>query len=104
MEEFEKVQLISDAASILVLQAHTLRTHTGIALALQALLANLSPEEFQRLEPEITLITAAMKQTQKQIQKVGTAQSMYIEDLKDKFGVGEGKPSNVRKGSVRKKD
>ena len=53
---------------------------------------------------EIQLLFGTLRSTQKQIQKAGTAQGLFVEDMKDKFGFGGGKPTNVRKGNVRKKD
>ena len=107
MDEIEKVQLISDAASILVLHAASLRSTSVILVALKELINRLEemhPTIILDLEPEIQLLFGTLRSTQKQIQKAGTAQGLFVEELKDKFGFGGGKPTNVRKGNVRKKD
>lgn len=104
MKEIEKAQLVTDAASILVLDAQALRSTSAIALAIQGLLSQISSEDLERLQPEVELVFSTIKTTQGCIRKAGTAQSLFMEDMKEKFGIGEGKPKNVRKGSVRKKD
>ena len=107
MEEQEKAQLVTEAASILILHATTLRSIAAITLAVSGMvnrLTQLDPELADKLCAEIQLIFDTTHLTQKNIQKTGTAQSLFIEDLKEKFGVGEGKPKNVRKGNLRKKE
>ncbi len=104
MDNLKKVQIIADASTILLLHVATYKKLSIIALGLQELLSALGPEEVLRSNNELQILFQAIKDAQKQLQKTGTAQNMFIEDLKDKFELGSGKPKNVCKGRVRKKD
>ena len=107
MDEIEKAQIVADAASILILHAITLRSTSAIAVAMNGLiftLTNKNPELLAEISTDIHLLFETLHTTQKHVQKAGTAQGLFIEDIKDKFGIGGGKPKNVRKGRVRKKD
>lgn len=103
MDDNDKVNLIKDAATILTLDADALRSTAAIALCVQSIAAQLPPDEFLKMQGEFEILFMALMTTQKKIQKAGTAHSLFIEELKSQFGIGGGKPKNVRKGIVRKK-
>lgn len=104
MEDDEKVQLVSEAASLLFVEAQVLRSTGLISLAVQGLIAQLSLDDVDRLQPEIQAIIYTIKETQRYALKSGASQMMFIEELKEKFELGQGKPKNVvRKGNLRKK-
>lgn len=107
MNEFEKLQLISEAAAILILHAESLKNASSTMSALSMLINRLvqeNPEIIEKYSHEITSLHNLVQLTQHDIHKTGTAQSLFIEDIKSKFGIGGGIPKNVRKGNVRKKD
>lgn len=107
MNEIEKIQIINEAAAILLLQALSLKRSSKVLMALNNLINKITvnePELLCKFEDELNLLHVLVQQTQRDIQKTGTAQSLFIEDIKGIFGIGGGKPKNVRKGRVRKKD
>lgn len=74
MNEFEKAQLISEAAAILLLHAKTLQKSAACTLALRELINRLvqeNPEIVEKYIHEISALHELIQTTQSNIQKAG---------------------------------